>query len=87
VRPGLQLGRQVKKEVNALFKLLEIDIDGIFQKLLLLKKKKYAAVTVAEAPDGTLQYTRQIKGLDLVRRDWCGLTKTVSTYVRNLPAA
>ena len=68
----------MKKEVNQLFKLLEIDIDGIFQKMLLLKKKKYAAISVTENPDGTITYTRQIKGLDLVRRDWCGLSKTVS---------
>ena len=70
----------MKKEVNQLYKLLEIDIDGIFQKMLLLKKKKYAAISIAEGADGSLKYIRQIKGLDLVRRDWCGLTKTISTY-------
>lgn len=29
-----------KTEVNKLYRLLEIDIDGIFQSMLLLKKKK-----------------------------------------------
>lgn len=31
---------QVKGEVNKLYRLLEIDIDGIFKSMLLLKKKK-----------------------------------------------
>jgi len=30
----------VKNEVNKLYRLLEIDIDGIFKSMLLLKKKK-----------------------------------------------
>lgn len=36
--------------------------------MLLLKKKKYAALTVSEAPDGNgLTYAKELKGLDLVR--------------------
>lgn len=34
------LAHQVKSEVNKLYRLLEIDIDGIFKCMLLLKKKK-----------------------------------------------
>ena len=37
---------QVKAEVNKLYRLLEIDIDGVYKSLLLLKKKKYAALSV-----------------------------------------
>ncbi len=47
-----QLGGKLKKEVNQLYKLLEIELDGIFQKLLLLKKKKYVALLIEETPDG-----------------------------------
>ena len=31
---------QVKSEVNKLYRLLEIDIDGVYKSMLLLKKKK-----------------------------------------------
>ena len=34
--------------------------------MLLLKKKKYAALTVSETPEGTLSYAKELKGLDLV---------------------
>lgn len=35
--------------------------------MLLLKKKKYAALTVSETPEGGLSYAKELKGLDLVR--------------------
>ena len=42
------LGEKVKKEVNRLYKTLELEIDAIFRSMLLLKKKKYAAVKLEE---------------------------------------
>ena len=44
----MKLGEQVKKEVNKLYKTLELEIDGVFKSMLLLKKKKYAAITVEQ---------------------------------------
>ena len=66
---------QVKSEVNKLYRLLEIDIDGVFKSMLLLKKKKYAALNVTKNPDGTYSTSQELKGLDIVRRDWCDLAK------------
>jgi len=37
---------QVKAAVNKCYKLLEIDIDGIFRTMLLLKKKRYVIMNV-----------------------------------------
>lgn len=33
-------------QVNKKYKCLEIDLDGLYKRMLLLKKKKYAAVKV-----------------------------------------
>lgn len=66
---------QVKAEVNKLYKQLEIDIDGVFKSLLLLKKKKYAALCVESTGDGRYTTKQELKGLDIVRRDWCDLAK------------
>jgi len=74
-------GQKLKAAVNKKYKLLEIEMDGFFQKMLLLKKKKYAALTVSEKDNGELIIKRETKGLDLVRRDWCGLSHDVSEYV------
>ena len=35
-----KIAQKVKVEVNKLYRLLEIDIDGIFKSMLLLRKKK-----------------------------------------------
>jgi len=77
------IGRKVKKEVNKLYRLLEIEIDGVFKTMLLLKKKKYAAVLVKDQPDGSFVLETETKGLDLVRRDWCQLSKDIGLRCLN----
>ena len=106
-------------QVNKRYRLLEIEMDGVFKCMLLLKKKKYASVKVDVQADGTTtevggggaghragctvdlsqpsQFTvntpahrawcpllfpcaqiMEQKGLDIVRRDWCPLSKVRS---------
>ncbi|KAF9482567.1 DNA polymerase alpha catalytic subunit [Pholiota conissans] len=74
---ALKISASFKKAVNDRYKLLEIDLDGVFQRLLLLQKKKYAAIKV---DDGTKTST-EIKGLDMKRREYCTLSKQTSQYV------
>ncbi|CEP11993.1 hypothetical protein [Parasitella parasitica] len=79
-----KMGHLLRRSVNNHYKLLEIGIDGYFKHMLLLKKKKYAALLVEEKPNGELVETVETKGLDLVRRDWCDLSHDVSTHVLDL---
>ena len=74
------LGFKLKAEVNRNYNLLEIDIDGIFKSILLLKKKKYAAL-VAKKSNGKIEFIREIKGLDIIRRDWSLVAKNVGEKV------
>ena len=76
-------GLQVMKEVNGLYRELEIDIDGVYKTMLLLKKKKYAALAIIEGKDGTFRTERETKGLDIVRRDWCGLAHRIGNIILN----
>jgi len=75
-----EFGERVKREVNRMYRTLELEIDGIFRTMLLLKKKKYAAKTVLEGPNG-ITYGQELKGLDLVRRDWCIQSKDTGRFV------
>ncbi|KAG2500449.1 hypothetical protein HYH03_002016 [Edaphochlamys debaryana] len=75
-----QLAARIKKEVNKRYKLLEIELDGVFRSLLLLKKKKYAAVKLEPDASGRLVEAIEQKGLDIVRRDWCPLSKDVGNF-------
>ena len=40
-------------QVNKRYRLLEIEMDGVFKCMLLLKKKKYASVKVEVTADGS----------------------------------
>ena len=75
------LGLKVKKAVNKRYRLLELELDGIFKTMLLLKKKKYAALVVNEQKDGSITLHKETKGLDMVRRDWCPLSKRTGAKV------
>ncbi|CAD5116920.1 DgyrCDS5761 [Dimorphilus gyrociliatus] len=76
----MKVGLRVKNEVNKHYKLLEIDIDGLFKSMLLLKKKKYAALVATVGKNGEITTKQELKGLDIVRRDWCELAKTVGNF-------
>lgn len=75
------IGSKIQSEVNRKYNLLEIDIDGVFRSMLLLKKKKYAALTVQKLPNDQLSYSKEVKGLDIVRRDWSMLARNAGQRV------
>jgi DNA polymerase alpha subunit A len=75
---AMQLAQQIKRAVNKRYKKLEIEVDGMFSRLLLLKKKRYAGVKMTD-PGRQLEW--ELKGLDIVRRDWCGLAKDVGDSI------
>ena len=91
-------GFKIKKEINRQFhkghndqQILEVELDGVYKKLLLLKKKKYAGLLVVNFSEILLskknveeQTKLEVKGLDLVRRDWSKLTKEVSEKVLDI---
>ncbi|CAN1190341.1 DNA polymerase alpha catalytic subunit [Linum perenne] len=70
---------KVIQEVNKKYRCLEIDLDGLYKRMLLLKKKKYAAIKI-QFKDGTPYEVRECKGIDMVRRDWSLLSKEVGGF-------
>ncbi|CCE63655.1 hypothetical protein TPHA_0F01710 [Tetrapisispora phaffii CBS 4417] len=81
---AIAVGLNFKKLVNERYKLLEIDIDNVFKKLLLHSKKKYAALNVTIDKNKQEQTSLEVKGLDMRRREYCPLSKEVSTNILNL---
>lgn len=82
VSDAIKVGNEFKKSVNERYRLLEIDIDNIFRRLLLHAKKKYAAVNMTEV-DGKYVDKLEVKGLDMKRREYCALSKEVSSRLLN----
>lgn len=77
VEGALKVGNEFKKAVNDRYKLLEIDIDNVFRRILLQAKKKYAAINLVQI-DGKFVEKMEVKGLDMKRREYCNLSKEVS---------
>ena len=71
---ALKIANEFKKLVNERYKLLEIDLDAVFERILLLNKKKYAAVKIDEAGEKTTE----VKGLDMKRREFSKISKDTS---------
>src|SRR6201996_4157859 len=68
VADAFKVGNEFKKAVNEQYRLLEIDIDNVFRRILLQAKKKYAAINLVEAPGGKWVEKMEVKGLDMKRR-------------------
>lgn len=83
VADALKVGNEFKKAVNERYRLLEIDIDNIFRRILLQAKKKYAAINLVEVPGGKYIEKMEVKGLDMKRREYCGLSKEISSRILN----
>jgi len=82
VEDALKVGNDFKKAVNDRYKLLEIDIDNVFRRILLQAKKKYAAINLVQL-DGKFIEKMEVKGLDMKRREYCNLSKDVSSKLLN----
>jgi DNA polymerase alpha subunit A len=82
IEEALKVGHEFKRSVNERYRLLEIDIDNVFRRLLLHAKKKYAAINLIEV-DGKFVEKLEVKGLDMKRREYCALAKEASSHLLN----
>ncbi|KAI8222951.1 DNA polymerase alpha catalytic subunit [Colletotrichum sp. SAR 10_99] len=82
VADAFKVGQEFKKAVNERYRLLEIDIDNVFRRILLQAKKKYAAINLVEK-DGKFIEKMEVKGLDMKRREYCTLSKEISSKILN----
>ncbi|KAG6039976.1 hypothetical protein E4U41_001768 [Claviceps citrina] len=80
VADAFRVGNEFKKAVNEQYRLLEIDIDNVFRRILLQAKKKYAAINLVEK-DGKFVEKMEVKGLDMRRREYCALSKEISKHL------
>lgn len=80
---AIKVGEGFKEKVNERYRLLEIDIDNVFKRLLLHSKKKYAALNAFFNEKGEEMTALEVKGLDMRRREYCPLSKELSIFVLN----
>lgn len=80
----LQRGSMIKQEIDRQFKVLRIDVDGVYQPLLLLKKKNYAGASLSKTSGGAIVKKVETKGLDSVRRDRAVVAKEAGEKILSM---
>lgn len=81
--------QDIKRQVNKTYSKMYIELDYVYKKMLLLRKKKYAALKVISHDvignvAKNIKTEKEIKGLDLVRRDWSIISKEIGTRVLDI---
>ncbi|EME30849.1 DNA polymerase alpha subunit A [Galdieria sulphuraria] len=80
----LEKGRVLKHEVNRNFRSLEIDVEAIYTRMLLLQKKHYAAMRLVDPVSRPGETILEVKGVEMVRHDWCPASRELSLQVVEL---
>ncbi|EUD65070.1 DNA polymerase alpha subunit A [Plasmodium inui San Antonio 1] len=78
-KEAFRLAHIIKNTVNKSYKRLELDLECIFSKLLLLKKKKYACAKVMDANMERCEY--EMKGINFIKRDFSKISKLIGNDV------
>ena len=81
IKEAVDIGKKLNQAISHQYKLLVMDIDGVFKSMLLLKKKKYACLKYLPPYTDPNKIERELKGVDLVRRDWCPLSKNAGLKI------
>jgi len=79
IKQAKQIAHKIKNRLNKTYTKMYLDLDDVFAKFLISKKKKYAALKVNEV-EGKLETKLEFKGLDLVRRDWAQISSTMGKH-------
>lgn len=77
---ALEQSKGLRMTINAKYRNIEIEVDKVFKKLLLYKKKKYAGLCLMDSGETYIEY----RGLDLVRKDFCRISANTSSKVLEL---
>ncbi|SBS80959.1 DNA polymerase alpha, putative [Plasmodium ovale curtisi] len=78
-KESLRLAYIIKNSINKNYKKLELDLECIFSKLLLLKKKKYACAKIIDPNTGRCEY--EMKGINFIKRDFSKISKLTGNEV------
>ena len=84
IMEAVEIGKKLRDAISKQYKLLIMDIDGVFKSMLLLKKKKYACLKYVAPYSEKSKIERELKGVDLVRRDWSPLSKNTGSKILDI---
>lgn len=76
VAEAMKLGKEAAKRVTGIFpELMSLEFEKVYYPYLLMGKKRYAGMYYSSSPDKADKM--EAKGLEIMRRDCCELTRQV----------
>jgi DNA polymerase delta subunit 1 len=82
IRRAWDLGEQASKKVQEILRdPNELELEKVYCPYFLYSKKRYAARKWTLEPDGSLESSVDVKGLQLVRRDTCPFVRNICKKV------
>lgn len=93
LKESMKIGLEIQKRINRKSKtrILEIGIDNVYKTLLLNNKKRYAGLCVKnieeimeKGEEIEPEYKIVIKGMDVIRREWCQMSKDIGNKLLDL---
>ncbi|GJQ79946.1 hypothetical protein Trydic_g18389, partial [Trypoxylus dichotomus] len=73
----VELSEKLIQAINSKYKYVVIENAGIYKPFYILRKKKYAGIRYKSA----VRTEEEIKGLDVIRKDWSGISSIVGKKV------
>jgi len=81
IEEAFGVGKEIEKTINDYYQgKMTVKIESVFKSFLIIAKKRYAGIAV-EIEDGKVKEKVVMKGIETVRKDWCGLTEKVLSKV------
>ncbi|MEM5874363.1 MAG: DNA-directed DNA polymerase [Candidatus Aenigmatarchaeota archaeon] len=81
IKLAFEKAKELENIVNIKYENLKMKIESIFKSIIILTKKRYAALSVDENGNEKIV----MKGIETVRRDWCDLvTDTLEEVVSTI---
>jgi len=75
-------GNELVEKINKMLPgIMELEFEKLFKRFLPLTKKRYMAWSMEKGNSGEWKERIEMKGIETIRRDWCGLTSETMSRI------
>jgi DNA polymerase I len=81
IEEAFKVGEEIEMIINDSYQgKIKVKIESVFKSFLIVAKKRYVGISVEKEGD-KIKEKIIMKGIETVRKDWCGLTEKVLSRV------
>jgi DNA polymerase I len=81
IEEAFKVGEEIERIINDSYQgKIKVKIESVFKSFLIVAKKRYVGISVEKEGD-KIKEKIVMKGIETVRKDWCGLTEKVLSKV------